>query len=169
NSWGPRTSQGVPDPRRVPDPSYTIRHPAWAGPEPPRVRRCGHAHGAAWLPLEDSPTYRIQCGRRKCALPQQSPRRFLPGCTVGRVLPRRTVQSLAPPTPRMLVYYASWARRLGFAHYDAYMVASTDYAVCYIAPTGALLMGQIKTPFGQESLQGDEVYTRRDSQPLYLH
>ena len=36
NSWGPRTSQGVPDPRRVPDPIYypdpsagRNRHPAW--------------------------------------------------------------------------------------------------------------------------------------------
>jgi hypothetical protein len=66
----------------------------------------------------------------------------------------------------MSVCYASWARRLGFAHYDAYLVASIDYAACYIAPTGASLMGQIKTPFSQESLQGDEAYPRRDSQPL---
>ena len=36
NSWGPRTSQGVPDPRRVPDPIYypdpsagRNRHPTW--------------------------------------------------------------------------------------------------------------------------------------------
>ena len=36
NSWGPRTSQGAPDPRRVPDPIYypdpsagRNRHPAW--------------------------------------------------------------------------------------------------------------------------------------------
>ena len=180
NSWGPRTSRGASDlpgstgPPPGLGPPYNIRTPQQggtdtlpgAGPEPPRVRRYGHARGAAWLPLEDSPTYRIQCGRRKCALPQQSPRRLLPGCTVGCVLPRRIVQSLAPPMPRMSVYYASWARRLGFAHYDAYMVASTDYAACYIAPTGASLMGQIKTPFGQESLQGDEEYPRRDSQLL---
>ena len=49
----------------------------------------------------------------------------------------------------MSVYYASWTRRLGFAHYDAYTVASTDYATNYIAPTGASQMGQIKTPLGQ--------------------
>ena len=49
----------------------------------------------------------------------------------------------------MSVYYASWAQRLGFAHYDAYMVASTDYAASYIATTSASPMGQIKTPFGQ--------------------
>ena len=45
--------------------------------------------------------------------------------------------------------YVSWTRRLGFAHYDAYMVASTDYAASYIAPTGASPMGEIKTPLGQ--------------------
>ena len=49
----------------------------------------------------------------------------------------------------MSVYYARWTRRLGFAHYDAYTVASTDYAASYIAPTGASPMGQIKTPLGQ--------------------
>ena len=49
----------------------------------------------------------------------------------------------------MSVYYASWTRRLGFAHYDACTVASTDYAASYIAPTGASPMGQIKTPLGQ--------------------
>ena len=59
------------------------------------------------------------------------------------------MQSLAPPTPRMSVYYARWTRRLGFAHYDAYTVASTDYAASYIALTGASPMGQIKTPPGQ--------------------
>ena len=105
--------------------------------------------GAAWLPLEATPTFCIQCGRWKCALPQQSPRRLLPGCTIGRVLPMSAEQSLAPPTPCISVYYASWTRRLGFAHYDAYTVASTDYAASYIAPTGASPMGQIKTPLGQ--------------------
>src|SRR6185369_13761179 len=47
------------------------------------------------------------------------------------------------------VYYASWTRWLGFAHYDAYTVASADYAASYIAPTGTSPMGQIKTPLGQ--------------------
>ena len=65
------------------------------------------------------------------------------------MIPRRTVLSLAPPTTRMFVYYDSWTRRLSFAHYDAYTVASTDYAASYIAPTGASPMGQIKTPLGQ--------------------
>ena len=65
----------------------------------------------------------------------------------------------------MSVYYASWTRRLGFAHYDAYMVAWTDYAASYIAPTGASPM---ETPLGC-GLQGKEAYPRRDSQPMQLH
>ena len=51
----------------------------------------------------------------------------------------------------MLDYYASWTRRLGFAHYDVYTVASIDYAASYITPTGASPMGQIKTPSVRES------------------
>ena len=46
----------------------------------------------------------------------------------------------------MSVYYTSWTRWLDFAHYDAYTVASTDYAASYIAPMGASPMRQIKTP-----------------------
>ena len=46
----------------------------------------------------------------------------------------------------MSVYNASWTRRLGFAHYDACTVASTDYAASYTTSTGASPMGQEKTP-----------------------
>ena len=49
----------------------------------------------------------------------------------------------------MSVYNASWTRRLGFAHYDACTVASTDYAASYTTSTGALPMVQKKTPLGQ--------------------
>ena len=59
------------------------------------------------------------------------------------------MQSLTPPPPRMSVYNASWTRWLGFAHYDACTVASTDYAASYTTSTGALPMGQEKTPLGQ--------------------
>jgi len=88
NSWGPRTSRGVPDlpgvpdPCRVPDPDpHTLSGPLSGVELTPRlglvrnrhvsrgVRRCGHARGAARLPLEESPTYHIQCSRRECALP----------------------------------------------------------------------------------------------------
>ena len=168
NSWGPRTSQEVPDPRRVPDRIYypdtsagRNRHPAW-----------GWSGAATCQWVRARARDRVASPGRLAYLPysirlaEQSPKRLLPGCTVGRVLPRRTVQSLAPPMPRMSVYYASWTRRLGFAHYDAYTVASTDYAASYIAPTGASPMGQIKTSLGQRSQQGNEAYPRRDSQPL---
>ena len=59
------------------------------------------------------------------------------------------MQPLVPPTPRMSVYNASWTRRLGFTHYDACAVASTDYAASYTTSTGASPMGQEKTPLGQ--------------------
>ena len=49
----------------------------------------------------------------------------------------------------MSVYNTSWTRLLGFAHYDAYTVASTDYAASYTTSTGASPMGQEKTPLGQ--------------------
>ena len=49
----------------------------------------------------------------------------------------------------MSVYNASWTRRLGFAHYDACTVASTDYAASYTTSTGVSPMGQEKTPHGQ--------------------
>ena len=53
------------------------------------------------------PPTAFNAGDVKCALPQQSPRRLLPGCTVGRALPRCTVQPLEPPTPFTSVCYAS--------------------------------------------------------------
>ena len=68
----------------------------------------------------------------------------------------------------MSVYYASWTRRLGFAHYDAYTVASIDYAASYIAPRGASPMGQIKTPLDQRVYRAmkrirGEILNRRSS------
>ena len=73
----------------------------------------------------------------------------MPGCTVDRALPRHTVQPLAPPTPRMSVCYASWTRRLAFAHHNTYAVDPTIYAATYTTSTGTSPMGQVKTPFGQ--------------------
>ena len=49
----------------------------------------------------------------------------------------------------MSVYNASWTRQLGFAHYDACTVASTDYAASYTISTGASPMGQVKAPLGK--------------------
>ena len=49
----------------------------------------------------------------------------------------------------MSVCYASWTRRLAFAHHDAYAVDPIVYAATYTASTGASPMGQEKTPLGQ--------------------
>jgi len=57
--------------------------------------------GKTWPPTA------FNAGGVKCALPQQSPRRLSPGCTVDRALPRCTVQPLAPLTPRTSVCYTS--------------------------------------------------------------
>ena len=58
----------------------------------------------------------------------------MPGCTVDRALPRRTVQPLASPTPRTSV---------------CNVVDPTVYVATYTASTGTLPMGQVKTPLGQ--------------------
>ena len=100
--------------------------------------------GAA-LPREDTPTYRIQYGRRKCALPQQCLRQLLPGCTIDRALPRHAVQPLAPPMPRTSVRLDSSATN----YHNTYAVDLTVCAATYTAPTGASPMGQVKTPLGQ--------------------
>ena len=65
----------------------------------------------------------------------------------------------------MSVCYASWTRRLAFAHHDAYAVDPTVYAATYTTSTGASPTGQVN-PLLDQSLQGDEAYLGRDSQPL---
>ena len=114
NSWGPRTSQGVPDPRRVPDP-HILSGPSAGREQTLRLSgsgaaTCPQAQARARAPSflgKARPPTAFNAGDVKCALPQQSPRRLLPGCTADCALPRRTVQPLAPPTPRALVCYAS--------------------------------------------------------------
>ena len=88
NSWGPRTFRGVPDlpgvpdPCRVPDPDpHTLSGPLSGVELTPRLGLVRNRHVSRArpqvrarargreLPLEESPTYRIQCSRRKCALP----------------------------------------------------------------------------------------------------
>ena len=69
----------------------------------PTYRRLGGSGSAtcsagagAGLPVEDSPTHRIQCGWLRRALPPRHAGQPLSGLTVDRVLPRYTVQ----PHPR---------------------------------------------------------------------
>ena len=59
------------------------------------------------------------------------------------------MELLAPPTPRLPVCHNRWIRRLGFAHYDAYIIASTGHAASYVLPTGALLTRPDKTSLRQ--------------------
>ena len=59
------------------------------------------------------------------------------------------MELLAPPTPRLSVCHSRWIRRLGFTHYDVYLIASTSHAASYVPPTGTLLTGQEKTSFRQ--------------------
>ena len=61
------------------------------------------------------------------------------------------MELLAPPTPRLPVCHNRWIRRLGFAHYDAYIIASTGHAASYVPPTVTLLTGQEKTSFHQRA------------------
>ena len=59
------------------------------------------------------------------------------------------MEPLAPPTPRLSVCHDRWTRRLGFTHYDVYIIASTGHAASYISPTGALVTGREKTSLSQ--------------------
>ena len=59
------------------------------------------------------------------------------------------MELLAPPTPRLPVCHNRWIRRLGFAHYDAYIIASTGHAASYVLPTGGSLTRPDKTSLRQ--------------------
>jgi len=100
--------------RRDPGPLIGV----WDLLAPVRTYRRGGGSGAATcpadagagLPLEDSPTHRIQCGWLRRALPSRLAGQSLSVLTVDRVLPRYTVQSPAPH-PRRAVCRINWIRR----------------------------------------------------------
>ena len=84
NSWGLRTSQGVPDPRRVPDP-HILSGPLSREEPTPRLGLVRSRHVSVGAGTRAGPrgfhwktrlptAFNAECGRRKCALPQQSPR-----------------------------------------------------------------------------------------------
>ena len=59
------------------------------------------------------------------------------------------MEPLALPTPRLADYHDRWIRRLGFTHYDAYIIASTGHSLSYVSPTGTLLTRPEKTSLRQ--------------------
>jgi len=57
-------------------------------------------------------------------------------------------------------------RRLDFAHYDAYIIASTGHAASYVSPNGHLADETREDLSESERQQGMEAYQRKDSQLL---
>ena len=144
---------GAPDLPRGPGPPNTIRtpqrggnrHPAWGGPEAPRVRRRRHAHGReassgrlAHLPHSIRETLSALChGRARGHFCQAV---LLIACYQGAQCsrwrhPRHARQSATPDRHDS----------------SAYAVDPTVYAATYTASTGASPMGQVKTPLDQRS------------------
>ena len=48
--------------------------------------------------------------------------------------------------PRLSVCRNRWIRRLGFTHYDAYIIDSTGHAASYVPPNGHLADGTREDP-----------------------
>ena len=161
---------GGPGPPTVPGPPYTIRtpqqggnrHSAWEGPEPPRVHRRRYARGCqassgrlAHLPHSMQETLSALCHSRTrgdfCQAVLLVAR--YQGAQYSCWRHSRHARQSATP-----VRHDNSATE----YHNAYAVDPTVYAATYTASTGASLMGQVKTPFGQ----CDEAYPARDSQPL---
>ena len=88
---GPGPPRAYPDPREL-SAQLAAREGSGAATCP-----AGAGAGAgASLPLEDSPTHRIQCEWLRHALPPRHAGQLLSGLIVDRILTRYTVQ---PPVP----------------------------------------------------------------------
>ena len=61
------------------------------------------------------------------------------------------------------VCHNRWIRRLGFTHYDAYIIASTGHAASYDSPNGHLADGTREDLPSSEGQQGMEAYRKKDS------
>ena len=165
---------GAPDLARGPGP-HTLSGPLsreetdtppGGGSEPPRVRRHRHARGhqassgrLAHLPHSMRETLSAPCHNRArgdfCQAVLLIARYQGAQCSRWR-RPRHARQSATP------VRHDSSATE----YHNAYAVDLTVYTTTYTASTGASLMGQVKTPLRSKSLQCDEAYPGRDSQPL---
>jgi len=54
-------------------------------------------------------------------------------------------------------------RRLGFTHYDAYIIASIGHAASYDSPNGHFADGTREDLPSSEGQQGMEAYRKKDS------
>ena len=105
NSRGPGPPIGVRDLPRPSGPPTRVEPTYRRGGVRGATCPAGAGAGAgASLPLEDSPTHRIQCGWLRHALPPRYAGQSLSGFTVDRILPRYIVQphALHPCRARLL-------------------------------------------------------------------
>ena len=148
---------GAPDLPRGPVPHIYIRtpqqggnrHPAWGGPEPPRVSRrryacvCQASSGRlAYLRHSMRETLRALCHSRARGDFRQAVllvARYQ-GAQYSRW--RRSCHARRSATP---VRHDNSATE----YHNAYAVDPTVYAATYTASTGTSPMGQVKTPLGQ--------------------
>ena len=147
---GPGPPTGSRTPIYYPDPSAGREQTPRLGQVRSRHVSAGAGtRAAAKLPREDSPTYRIQYGRRKCALPQQSPRRLFQAVLL--IAHYQGAQYSRWRHPRHARQSATPVRHDNSAteYHNAYAVDPTVYAATYTASTGTSPLGQVKTPLGQ--------------------
>ena len=150
NGRGPQTSHQDPDPHILSEPlsgEGADTPPGGVRSHHVSAGACTRARPPSFLGKTRPPTS-FNTGDVKCAQPQQSPRRHLPGCTIDRALPRHSELPLAP---RHAYQSATPVRHDSSAmeYHNAYAVVPTVYAATYTASTGTSPMGQVRTLLGQ--------------------
>ena len=100
--------------------------PGW-GPGAPRVPQ--RAGAGASLPLEDSPTHRIQCGWLRRALPRRHAGQLLSGLTVDRILPRYSAAACAASAQSPSAALNGYDGTAPF-HHTAYAASYTAVQLC---------------------------------------
>ena len=116
-------------------PKRTRQHSAQEGSGAATCPITASAGAGASLSPEDSPTHHIYCGRLRRALSPQSTGQPLPDSTIGRILPRCTVQLQAPRTRCTLVCRIKRIRRHDPFHHAAYAASYAACTACVAQPT----------------------------------
>ena len=153
---------GAPDPPWGPGPPYTIRtpqrgrnrHPAWGGPEPPRIRRRRHARGCE---ASSGRLAHLSHSMREALSTLCHSRARGDFCQAVLLIARyqgaqcsrwhHSCHARQSATP---VRHDSSATE----YHNSYAVDPTVYAATYTVSTGASPMEQVKTPFGQRESSG---------------